>query len=48
MNDANAPSTVKQAVKGMPYEEIRESMIKGSENNSAFFQNQSSFVFDPN
>jgi hypothetical protein len=48
MNDAEAPSTVKQPVKGMPSEEIRESMIKGSENSSAFFQNQSSFVFDPN
>jgi len=32
----------------MPAEEIRESIIKPSEESSAFFQNQSSFVFDPN
>ena len=32
----------------MPTEEIRESMIKPREENSAFFQNQSSFIFDPN
>jgi hypothetical protein len=48
MNDAEAPLTQKQPLKGMPGEEIRESMIKASEESSAFFQNQSSFVFDPN